>query len=279
MDEIKTLITAIGDFFTKSDWYSMVKWPFWILLTIVATGGVYTARFGKKNLVCPGINGTLNVITLYLFLALAYSSYAPLRTMISELPFLAVTDKTVTAVDPWSLDMVSIPPLLFRLMLLIFFLNLTDSFSLNPKTIVTWGLLQIVDTLAALIIYAVVTAGISMIIPSLLGRFSIIPVVLVLLIGIVMLCAKFVFTVIVKEPNTYFTAIYKFFTTNRLGSACTISALGFVLSLLVLTMLNVLDCAVMTYETVNKTGIVIIFILCTTVQYFFGMFFSDRKKG
>ena len=74
MDEIKTLITAIGDFFTKSDWYSMVKWPFWILLTIVATGGVYTARFGKKNLVCPGINGTLNVITLYLFLALAYSS-------------------------------------------------------------------------------------------------------------------------------------------------------------------------------------------------------------
>ena len=112
MDEIKTLITAIGDFFTKSDWYSMVKWPFWILLSTLAAGGVYTARFGKKNLVCPGINGTLNVITLYLFLALAYSTYAPLRTMISELPFLAVTDKSVSAVDPWSLDMVSIPPLL-----------------------------------------------------------------------------------------------------------------------------------------------------------------------
>ena len=94
-----------------------------------------------------------------------------------------------------------------------------------------------------------------------------------------MLCAKFVFTVIVKEPNTYFTAVYKFFTTNRFGSACTISALGFVLSLLVLTMVNVLDCSVMTYETVNKTGIVIIFVLCTTVQYFFGVFFSDRKKG
>ena len=117
MDEIKTLITAIGDFFTKSDWYSMVKWPFWILLTIVAAGGVYTARFGKKHLICPGINGTLNVITLYLFLALAYSAYAPLRTMISELPFLAVTDKSVTAVNPWGLSLAAIPPLMLRLMI------------------------------------------------------------------------------------------------------------------------------------------------------------------
>ena len=279
MDEIKTLITAIGDFFTNSDWYSMVKWPFWILLTTVAAGGVYTARFGKKNLGCPGINGMLNLVTLYLFLALAYSTYAPLRTMISELPFLAVTDKSVTAVDPWSLDMVAIPPLMLRLMLLIFFLNLTDSFSLSPKTIVTWGLVQIADTLVALIIYAIVTAGISLIIPSLLGRFSIIPFLLVLLVGFVMICAKFVFTVIIKEPNTYFTAVYKFFTTNRFGSACTISALSFVLSVLVLTMVNVLDCAVLTYETVNKTGIVIIFALCAAVQYIFGMFYSDRKKG
>ena len=48
---------------------------------------------------------------------------------------------------------------------------------------------------------------------------------------------------------------------------------------LVLTMLNTLGCAVMTYESVNKTGIVIIFCLCTVVQYIFSMFYSDRKKG
>ena len=279
MDEIKTLITAIGDFFTKSDWYSMVKWPFWILLTIVATGGVYTARFGKKNLICPGINGTLNVITLYLFLALAYSAYAPLRTMISELPFLAVTDKSVTAVNPWGLSLAAIPPLMLRLMILIFLLNLTDSFSLYPKTIVTWVLVQVADTLVALFFYAVITAGIGKLLPSLLGRFALIPVVLVLLVGMVMVCAKFIFTVIIKEPNTYFTAVYKFFTTNRFGSACTISTVSFLLVVLVLTMLNTLGCAVLTYENINRTGIVIIFCLCTAVQYIFSMFYSDRKKG
>ena len=294
MDEIKTLITAIGDFFTKSDWYSMVKWPFWILLTIVAAGGVYTARFGKKNLICPGINGTLNVITLYLFLALAYSAYAPLRTMISELPFLAVTDKSVTAVNPWGLSLAAIPPLMLRLMILIFLLNLTDSFSLYPKTIVTWVLVQVADTLVALFFYAVITAGIGKLLPSLLGRFALIPVVLVLLVGVVMVCAKFVFTVIIKEPNTYFTAVYKFFTTNRFGSACTISTVSFLLVVLVLTgpkvgwneyvvlvltMLNTLGCAVMTYENINRMGIVIIFFLCTAVQYIFSMFYSDRKKG
>ena len=279
MDEIKTLFTAIGDFFTGSDWYSMVKWPFWILLTTVAVGGVYTARFGKKNLICPGINGMLNIVTLYLFLAFAYSAFAPLRTQISELPFLAVTDRNVTAVDPWALEFAAIPPVMLRLMLLIFFLNLTDSFSLNPKTIVTWCLIQVADTLVALVLYAITTAGIGIIVPSLLGRFAIVPVLLVLLVGVVMICAKFVFTVVIKDPNPTFTAIYKFFTTNRFGSTCTISAVSFALSLLVLTMLNALDCAVLNYRTTNRTGIIIIFSLCAAVQYIFGMFYSDRKKG
>lgn len=279
MPEITNLFTAIGDFFTKADWYAMVKWPFWILLTTVAVGGVYTARFGKKNLVCPGVNATLNLVTLYLCLALAYTIYPPLRTMFSELPFLSVTDKAITAVNPWGLKPAALPPLMLRLMILIFCLNMTDSLSLNPKTIVTWILVQIADTFVALFVYTIITAGIGRIIPSLLGRFALIPVALVLLVGLVMICAKFVFTVIIKEPNTYFTAIYKFFTTNRFGSSCTISAVSFLLSVLVLTVMNLFNFSVLTYATVNKTGIIIIFCLCTLVQYIFSMFYSDRKKG
>lgn len=279
MPDFTTLITAIGDFFTNSAWYAMVKWPFWILLATVAAGGVYTARFGKKNLVCQGVSGLLNLIILYLIFALGYAAVPSLRTMFSEMPFLAVTDKAVTAVDPWGLKLAAIPPVMLRLMILIFLLILTDNLGLTPKTLLTWLAFQFVDTILALVLYAIITAGISLIFPSLLSRFALIPVVLVLLVGIVMICAKFVFTVIIKEPNTYFTAVYKFFTVNRFGSILTISAVSFLLAMAVLTVMNLLNCAVFTYATTNRTGLIIILCLCLVVQYFFSMFYSDRKKG
>lgn len=279
MPDFATLIATIGDFFTKSDWYAMVKWPFWILLTTVAAGGVYTARFGKKNLVCQGVNGLLNLIILYLVFSLGYATVPALRTLLSEMPFLAVTDKAVTAVDPWGLSLAAIPPVMLRLMILIFLLNLTDNMGLIPKTLLTWLAYQFVDTLVALVLYAIITAGVSLVFPALLGRFALIPVVLVLLIGVVMICAKFVFTVVIREPNSYFTAVYKFFTVNRFGSMLTVSAVSFLLAMVVLTVMNLLGCAVLSYDTTNRTGLVIILVLCLVVQYFFSMFYSDRKKG
>ena len=66
MNEITTLFTTIGEFFTKSAWYSMVKLPFWTLLFTVAAGGVYCARFGKKTLLNQGISSTLCIVTVYL---------------------------------------------------------------------------------------------------------------------------------------------------------------------------------------------------------------------
>ena len=279
MPDFTSLIAAIGDFFTKADWYAMVKWPFWILLTTVAAGGVYTARFGKKNLICQGVSGLLNLIILYLVFSLGYTAVPALRTMLSEMPFLSVTETAVTAVDPWGLSWAAIPPVMLRLMILVFLLIMTDNLGLNPKTLLTWLAFQILDTVIALVLYAIITAGVSLIFPSLLGRFALIPVVLVLLIGLVVLCAKFVFTVIIREPNTYFPAVYKFFTVNRFGSMLTVSAVSFLLAVLTLTLLNLLDCSVLTFASANRTGLVIILVLCMVVQYFFSMFYSDRKKG
>ena len=127
MNEITTLFTAIGDFFTKSDWFFMVKWPFWVLLFTVAVGGVYCARFGKKTLLNLGIGGTLNLLAIYLGAAIAYSYIPPLRNMFSELPFLSVSDQSVSVVDPFSLKLGALAPLLLRLMILIFLVNMADS--------------------------------------------------------------------------------------------------------------------------------------------------------
>ena len=127
MNEITTLFTAIGDFFTKSDWSAMVKWPFWVLLFTVAAGGVYCARYGKKSLLNLGICDALSVITIYLTAALAYI-YLPSMREYSELPFLAVSKDAVTLVDPFTMELGKLAPLLLRLMILVFLVSTAVKF-------------------------------------------------------------------------------------------------------------------------------------------------------
>ena len=124
---------AIGDFFTKSDWSAMVKWPFWILLFSIAAGGVYCARFGKKTLVNQSVCSTLTLVTIYLGAALLYLHVPSLRTAFSELPFLVVTDNSVALLDPFSMDPTLLPQVLLRLMIVVFLVTAADSFRAGGK--------------------------------------------------------------------------------------------------------------------------------------------------
>ena len=279
MNDISTLFTAIGDFFTKAEWYPMVKWPFWILLCTVAAGGVYCARFGKKTLLNQGVCGVLNLVVIYLTATLGYIRFPPLRSMFSELPFLSVTDQAVTLVDPFTLAPGVLAPILLRLMLLLLLVNLSDTFGAGGKTLLSWFFSQCVTVAIGLLLYTVVTAGLSLILPAVLNRYAIVPVVLVVAIGVLMLCAKFIFTVLISGGNPYFSAVYKFFTVNKGGSLFTTSALSFLLSMAVLTAMHLTGNTTLTYPSVNTDGLWIILLLLLVVLYIFGMFYNDRKKS
>ena len=279
MNDISTLFTAIGDFFTKAEWYPMVKWPFWILLCTVAAGGVYCARFGKKTLLNQGVCGVLNLVVIYLTATLGYIHFPPLRSMFSELPFLSVTEQAVTLVDPFTLAPGVLAPILLRLMLLILLVNLSDTFGAGGKTLLSWFFSQCVTVAIGLLLYTVVTAGLSLILPAVLNRYAIVPVVLVVAIGVLMLCAKFIFTVLISGGNPYFSAVYKFFTVNKGGSLFTTSALSFLLSMAVLTAMHLTGNTTLAYPSVNTDGLWIILLLLLAVLYIFGMFYNDRKKS
>ena len=279
MNEITTLFTAIGDFFTKSNWFSMVKWPFWVLLSTVAVGGIYCARFGKKTLLNLGIGGLLDLLVIYLGTVIAYIYIPPLRGMFSELPFLSVSDQGISLVDPFTLELGALAPLLLRLMILVFLVNTAESFRTGGKTLFSWFFSELVTVFLALVFYAIITAGIWLILPAALGQYAIIPVVIIIAIGILVLCAKFVFTVLISGGNPYFTTVYKFFTVNRGGSLLTISAVSFLLAVVVLSTLHITGCTALTYAGANITGLWIILALLLAALYVFSMFYCERKKA
>ena len=279
MNDVSTLFTAIGDFFTKASWYPMVKWPFWILLSTVAVGGVYCARFGKKTLVNQGVSGVMNILVIYLTAVLCYIHVPPLRTMFPPLPFLTVTEETVTLVDPFKLELGVLSPLLLRLMLMTLLVNLSYSMGIGGKTILSWFFSQLLTVALGLLFYTIFTAGLSNILPAVLSRYAIIPVVIVLVIAVLMLSAKFIFTVLSRGGNPYFGAVYKFFTVNKGGALFTTSALSFLLSMIILVIMHVCGNTTMSYTNTNTAGLLIILLMLLSVLYIFSMFYNDRKKA
>ncbi len=278
MNEITTLFTAIGDFFTKSAWYAMVKWPFWTLLFTVAAGGVYCARFGKKTLLNQGISSTLCMISVYLGALLLCVHIPSLRDDFT-LPFLALSDKTATLMDPFAMKGADVAPAMLKLMILVFLINTADSFGSGGKSIFSWVLTEALAMVIALLLYVIMVAGIDFLLPKLLTKYSIVPVVLIIALALVVICAKFVFTKVITKENKYYTSMNKFFTTNRMGTLLTTSAMSFLFCGLMLLVLHVRGQNVVTFASTNRIGLWIIMAMILLVQFIFEMYYQDRKKG
>lgn len=278
MNEIMSLFTAIVDAFTSTDWFAIVKWPFWVLLTTVAAGGIYCARFGKKTLLNQAAACTLTLVSIYLTAVITFIHWPVVRNLFSELPFLSVTDEQVFVTDIFSMNLGVLAPWLLRLMLLTLMISIADAFITSGKSVVTWFFSQLFSAAAALAGYAVVTAGLSLILPGLLGKYAIIPVICVVAMGLLILCAKFIFTVVISGGNPYFSTVYKFFTVNKGGSLFTVSSLTFLFSLVLIFALHVSGNTTAVYAEANVSALWIILALVMAALFLFATFFLDRKK-
>lgn len=275
MNEIIALFTGIGDIFTQSDWWVMVRWPFWILLFTVAFGGIYCAKFGKKALSSQGISCTLSLISLYLISAIACVSLPTWRSMFAHLPYFDVTDTAVTLLDPTTLKPDVIWAELLKFILLVIMLDGADAIITGKG----WVLWRCAAYGIALLFYTAIVAMLEGFFPWIFSRFAVIPVALIISLGIVLMCMKFVFTSIISDGNPTYTKIHKFLTTNKLGIIFTTSSLTFLLSLAALAVLIFSGYTVLTYATANIRGLWIIFGLLCGAMYIFDKFFIDRSKS
>ena len=277
MNEITTLFTAIGDFFTKSTWYSMVKLPFWTLLFTVAAGGVYCARFGKKTLLNQGISSTLCIATVYMS-AILMGVYVPSLRDDITLPFLSMSEQSVVLLDIFTMKAADIASSLLRLMILVFLLNTADSFGAGGKSFPTWIATEALAMVIALLVYLLLITGMQTIVPWLLNRYAIVPVVMVIALAAVVISAKFLFTKVITKENKTYDSMNKFFTTNRMGTLLTTSAMSYLFCWLLSLVLHVRQHSELVFANVNRIGLFMILGMVLLVQFIFEMYYQDRKK-
>ena len=279
MNDISNLFTDIGDFFLKADWYPMVKWPFWILLSTVAAGGVYCARFGKKTLLNQGACSMLNILIIYLSASMFYIYFPSLQSGSIELPFLSANEGVVALVDPFTLNIGTLSPILLRFMILTISVSLAESLSSGGKSIPSWFFFQLITVLGSLVFYTIVIAGLTWIAPAVMNRYAVIPVGCILILGVLFFIWKMIFTVLFSGGNPTFGTVYRFFTVNKFGSLLTTSALCFLLSMAVLCAMNLTGSSVLVHPNVNVNALWIVLLMLLIVLYIFGMFYNDKKKA
>lgn len=278
MNEITTLFTAIGDFFTKSAWYPMVKLPFWTLLFTVAAGGVYCARFGKKSLLNQGISSTLCIVSVYMGAILLCTYVEGMREKIN-LPFLAISKESAILVDPLSLKPDDMGPILLKFIILVFLINTADSFGSGGKSIFNWFVGELVAMGIALGLYVLILSGVNAIVPWVFSKYAIIPVTIIFAVSLMLICMKFFFTKIFTKGNDYYTKMNKFFTENRMGTLLTTTGMCLIFCSVLLFILHGQAHNVVTFATSNRSGLVIILAMVLLVQFIFEMFYQDRKKN
>lgn len=278
MNEIQTVLSEIRAYFTDASWFQLGKWPFWVLLFTVAAGGVYTARFGKKTLLCRGICGTINLCGIYVSAIILYTLFPSLRALPFGLPFLDVTDQTARLLDPIVMEVGTLAPILLRMMFLILLVDFLEYLNPGGKTLMSWMLSQVVTVTLSLSTYLVIISGFNMLLPDLSGTYAIIPVVLVAALFLLMISAKFVFTIVLESGNPQFKSIYGFFTTHKGGSLLTVSALSFLFSAALYAVLYVTENYQISFSDANLSGLGFILLLLLIAEYFFAMLYCGKKK-
>lgn len=282
MEKLSALFNAICDQFTRAAWFQYVQWPFWTFLFLIALGGVYNACFKKNTLFCRGITGALKLTVIYLVGVGLYVLFPSHMSTVSQLPFLSLTEKTLTLVNPLGLVdrlFTALPEVLVRLYFLLFLINTTGFFDYGGKNFLPWLGSQFLSCSIAMILYELITRPIVRYWP-----FS--HVWLYLFIAgclltplIILTVMKLFFVVAKKAGNPTYSTVMQFFTAQSFGSLFSVTLFSTLAVLAFLVIVSLCGCSRMSLTRFNWTAYTIILFMSTATLFIYSMFYTERKPA
>lgn len=278
MKELTTLIPALGGLFSSDAWLGVCNWTFWFLLFVIAAGGLICALLGKGSLINRSICGTVNMAVIYLAVIGLYYLIPGWRATPTEFPFMAITQDSLTLVNPFTLGFKAAVPVVTRFMILIFLLHCTAVLCQSSTSLLIWCFWQFVSAGISWGFYTVLCMGLKALSPSLLNKWSIIPLALFWGLFVLYWIAKVV-VLVLMPGNRYFTAVHTFLTTNPVGAIFTKTALTTFTSTAFVWVLCRLEYNRIVFAEFDFFSFMLISLMFVITLYIFSMIFSDRKKG
>lgn len=272
-----SIFTAIGDFLNATSWFPLITWTFWTLLVILAISGVYTARFGKRKLLTLGFQGVLKLVIIYMVATAGYVWAPSFMARFSQLPFLSVSEETLTLVNPLALlDRWNtvLPRVVVRLYFLLFFINAVSVFDYNPPNFLSWFFFQFISGTIAVVIYAALSSMFIRFWPGSIDLLYNITALLILVSFCVILALKFFFTFIAKGGNATFQTVYMFLTSQKFGLQFTVSALSFLIVVVYLVIADFAGHNRLVLGSFNTVAFCLNGVMCTLTLYAFSRYYN-----
>lgn len=279
LDTLTSLFNKICDYLNATSWFSLIQWPMWTLLVILALCGVYTARFGKGKLLTMGFQGALKLTLIYMVAAGFYAYKPDFMSNFSQLPLLYVSDTAVTLVNPlelldrWN---TALPAVMVRLYFLLFFINIAGVFEYSPVNILTWAFFQGFSAAVSVFVYAMISFGVRHFWPGPLSVLHCLLAVLLLMMFALLFAFKLYYTFIKKGSNPNFDAFFKAMTEKKYGSPFTVSAFSFLIVIGYTILANLCGHAQFQTDSYNWIAYFLVGLMCTGTLYCFSRYFNNK---
>ena len=282
---LSNITDTIGGWFADAAWFQAVKWPFWFFLILVALGGVYTACFQKNTLLCRGVTGALKLALIYMFCIGFRQIFPGCMEFVTKLPFITVTDETLTLIHPatlFSQHFSLLPQTLVRLFFLQLCINLGGHYDYGGRGKLQWIGSQIASCTISMGLYWVFTSLFNYVAAKFAGLIKVyyIAVFLLVLVPLLILVAlKFVFIIFRKAGNPTYGMIMKFLTAKHPGSLFFVTLFSMLFTLIFLVVINRWNMAEMTIANICPFAYILIMLMCGVTLLIYSMYYSERKWG
>ena len=286
---LSSITDTIGGWFSDAAWFQAVKWPFWFCLILIALGGVYTARFQKNTLLCRGITGALKLALIYMFCIGFRQIFPECMKFVPSLPFITVTDETLTLIHPSSLfshPFTALPQTLMKLFFLLICVNIGNHYDYGGRGKLPWFGSQIASCSIAMFAYDklgdLFNFGINLLTEkfSSFGTLFYIALFLLFMLPLLSLVAlKFIFIIFRKAGNPAYTKVMQFLSDKHLGSLFFVTLFSMLFILIFLVVINSWGMAEMTIADFCPFAYILIMLMCGATLLVYSMYYTERKFG
>ena len=280
MDTLTSLFTAIGDSLTGASWFDMVKWPFLILVALIALGGAYTVRFNSNStLLCLGIQGALKLTLIYMATLVCHLWIPSFMLTLKQLPFMSITESSLRLFNP--LDILdglfsSLQSEFVRLYFLLLMINLTTLLDYRGKNFLTWLFLQIASCGLTVGAYAFLSWAIRTALGVFIAPVTKATFIILIIFGIGVVIWKYVLLLLRKQDDPTFTFLYGILVKHPVGRCISTAYFSLLIVSVFLCILNMTGNAALKLAELNLAGFAIIGFLCTMTLYVFNMYYCKR---
>lgn len=278
MDKLSAFFTAIGDFLNATSWYRLIQWPFCTLLVILAFCGCYAARFGKGKLLCLAFQSALKLTLLYMLAAVVYVRFPEALAKFSQLPFLSLSEDSLSLMNPLSLlknPTTTLPYVTVHLYFLLFCINMVGTiFDYTPANFMTWLGFEALYAGGGLFAYSVISYLARRFWPGPPYMFAGFLAILLLAIFAYLGFGKIYYTFVKKSGSSVYQSIYEFLVKKKYGSQLTISALAFLLIIAYIFIAILNGHAILEFESFNKFAHFLNCTMCAGTLYIFSHYFA-----